>query len=244
MPPQAAVIVADAHLGDPRAQKADTFHQFLASVPQIADHLVINGDLFDFWFEYRSVISRSAFPTLAALAELRGAGIELTVIGGNHDRWGGGFWATELGGAFYRDSVEMELAGWKALVAHGDGVAEQHLGGRVMHAITRHPLTAAGFRLVHPDLGYALVRRMSRFLARSTRAPDVLDQASEAQKTHAEGLLKTREDLELVVMAHTHHPALVRVGKGRWYLNPGAWMEQRCFALVTPEGPELCRFGG
>ncbi len=208
----------------------------------MANHLVINGDLFDFWFEYRSVISRSAFPTLAALAELRGAGVELTVTGGNHDRWGGGFWAVELGGTFYKESVEVELAGWKALVSHGDGVGEEHLGGRVMHAITRHPLTAAGFRLLHPDLGYALVRRMSRFLARSTRAPDVVDQVAEAQKTHAERLLKARPDLDLVVMAHTHHPALVPAGKRRWYLNPGPWMGERCFALVTPEGPELRRF--
>ncbi len=162
VPPNAAVIVADAHLGDPREQDADSFHRFLDSVPQLANHIVINGDLFDFWFEYRSVISRSAFPTLAALAKLRSAGVELTVTGGNHDRWGGGFWATELGGAFYRDSAEVELVGWKALVTHGDGVGEEHVAGRIMHAITRHPLTAAGFRLVHPDLGYGLAEPAPR----------------------------------------------------------------------------------
>jgi UDP-2,3-diacylglucosamine pyrophosphatase LpxH len=84
---------------------------------------------------------------------------------------------------------------------------------------------------------------MSRFLAGRTRVSEVLDRAAEAQKTHAQQLLAARPDLHLVVMAHTHRQALEQVDAGRWYLNSGPWMEERCFAVVTPEGPELRRFG-
>jgi len=40
---------------------------FLATLPGRASSLVIVGDLFDFWFEYRTAIPRRVFPTLAVL---------------------------------------------------------------------------------------------------------------------------------------------------------------------------------
>jgi len=89
-------VLADAHLGGVPDAVASALHAFLDTVPRAGDHLVINGDLFEFWFEYDSVIPRRAFPTLARLAAARDRGVRLTVTGGNHDRWGRGFWQREL----------------------------------------------------------------------------------------------------------------------------------------------------
>lgn len=242
MPADAAVIVADAHLGEPAAPPAEAFRRFLAIVPDIAGHLVINGDLFDFWFEYRSVIPRHAFETLAALRALRHEGVVLTVTGGNHDRWGGSFWTRELGATFHARSVELTLAGFRALVSHGDGVTEQRLGARAVHAVIGHPLTAATFRLLHPDVGYRLAGGLLRLLGERHRDPEVLDRAADAQRRHARELLGARQELDLVVLGHTHRPILERVEPGRWYLNPGAWVDGMRYAIVTRSGPELRAF--
>jgi UDP-2,3-diacylglucosamine hydrolase len=86
------VIVSDAHLGPRTPEVTATFLRFLAAVPSLGTTLVVNGDLFEFWFEYGSVIPRRAFPVLSGLRRLRDAGVELAVTGGNHDRWGGAFW--------------------------------------------------------------------------------------------------------------------------------------------------------
>ncbi len=237
----AAIVVSDAHLGQAPPVVTEAFHAFLRSLPNRAFHLVINGDLFDFWFEYRTVIPRSAFRTLAALAAVRDAGTRVTVIGGNHDRWGGSFWERELGASFHRHGVELSLAGWRALVAHGDGM-ERNLSSRVLQALTRFPLTPRVFRWIHPDLGLRMVKRFSGQVAGDTRRAHVLASSAAQQSAYATNLLATRPELDLVVFGHTHRPVLESMGERRWYANPGAWMEGFRYLEITEAGPVLQQF--
>lgn len=237
-----AVIVSDVHLGYAPPAVDDAFRAFLERVPDLGEHLVVNGDLFEFWFEYREVIPRRAFPTLEALGRVRRAGVQLTVTGGNHDRWGGAFWRDELDAAFHRDSVELELAGHRTLVTHGDGIGDQQWSARALHAVVGHPVTARLFRLLHPDLGFGLVRRLSPLLAGKTREEEVVRRYAAAQAAHARRLLAERPDLALVVMGHTHRAALEEPAPRRWYLNPGAFAEGMCYAVVERDGPRLERF--
>jgi UDP-2,3-diacylglucosamine hydrolase len=238
VPSETVYVLADAHLGK-APQAAAALHQFLAAVPVAGDHVVINGDLFEFWFEYGSVIPRAPFATLAQLASLRGHGVRLTVTGGNHDRWARGFWEREVGASFHRGAAELSLAGWRAYIAHGDGLAERRLTARLLHAVTRHPLTAAAFRWIHPDVGYRLVERLSGVLGEQPRTASELEQAAAAQRAWATALLERRADLDLVIMGHTHRAALVAAGARRWYLNPGAWMDGFRYAVIGADGPEL-----
>jgi UDP-2,3-diacylglucosamine pyrophosphatase LpxH len=45
-------------------------------------------------------------------------------------------------------------------------------------------------------------------------------------------------------MGHTHRPALAELAPGRWYLNPGAWMDGLCYATAGAGTVELRRFRG
>jgi UDP-2,3-diacylglucosamine hydrolase len=236
------VIVSDVHLGHAPPEVADAFRRFLERVPDLGEHLIVNGDLFEFWFEYREVIPKRAFPTLEALGRVRRAGVQLTVTGGNHDRWGGRFWRDELDAAFHAGGVELELAGHRALVSHGDDVPDERWSARALHAVVRHPVTAGLFRLLHPDLGFALVRRLSPMVSGKSRDRAIVRQHAEAQSEHARRLLQERTDLGLVVLGHTHRAVLEQVSPGRWYLNPGAFAEGMCYAVVEREGPRLERF--
>lgn len=242
MPTQSTtVVVSDAHLGQQGNRTRDAFHRFLRAVPELGQHLLINGDLFEFWFEYRHVIPRSAFATLSILSEIREKGVRLTVTGGNHDRWGLDFWSSELGAEFHTGHIRMELSGWQAWVAHGDGVAELDSSGRILHKITRHPLTAATFRLLHPDLAISIVNRLSNRLAARKRETLAI-RAAAAQTEFARTLLQREPDVDLVILGHTHRPALEALEDGRWYFNPGAWMEGHRYGVVTQDGPELRTF--
>src|SRR5918996_1722766 len=236
------VVVADAHLGQvPRATEA-AFHAFLDAVPDLGQSLVINGDLFDFWFEYASVIPRKHFATAAWLGALRARGVPITFVGGNHDRWGGPFLTRDLGIAFHGGEADLELAGRRAFVAHGDGLTEQHWSGALMHRITRHPLTIAAFRALHPTVGFWIADKLSGRLADNTKDKAVLDRAAVAQRDYARALLERRADLDLVILAHTHRPALDVLPDGRAYLNPGAWLDGGRYAIVTKDGVELKQF--
>jgi UDP-2,3-diacylglucosamine hydrolase len=149
-----------------------------------------------------------------------------------------------LGATFNPDGAHLDVAGWRAFVAHGDGLTERHAAARLMHRVTRWPVTAWAFRWIHPDLGIRLVDAMSGRLADRTRDSRALDEASAAQARFAEKLLSDHAELDPVILGHTHRAALVRVGGERWYLNPGAWMAGGCYALVTGDGPRLCTEGG
>ncbi len=239
-----AVVVSDAHIGYGPAEVEASFCRFLERVPDLAEHLIVNGDLFEFWFEYRSVIPKQAFRTLAGLAAVRRAGVRLTVTGGNHDRWGGEFWEREVGAEFHRDAVELELGAMRSLIRHGDGVVETRWSARAFHALVRHPLTTGVFRLLHPDAGFAVVRRMSPHLAGKEQQSSERTRAARRQEQYARALLLERADLDLVVLGHTHVACLVAPSEGRWFLNPGAWNEGCHYARITPDGPVLEVFNG
>jgi len=236
------IVVADAHLGQVPPATAAAFHAFLHQVPQPGDHLLINGDLFDFWFEYRAVIPRKHFATVAKLQAVRARGIPITFVGGNHDRWGGDFLRKDLGIAFYAGDAELDLAGRCAFVTHGDGLTEQHWSGALMHRVLRNPVTIALFRVLHPTIGFWIADLFSRHLADNTRDRAVLDRASAAQRKWAADLLERRPDLSLVIMAHTHRPVVDQRPDGRAYLNPGAFLDGGRYAVVTSERIELKRF--
>ena len=240
--PSRVVVVADAHLGQAAPAVTTAFASFLDAVPSLGDALLIDGDLFDFWFEWGRVIPRRHFAIVAQLHRLRARGIPITLIGGNHDRWGGDFFTRDLGIAFHGGEAELTIAGRAAFVAHGDGLTEQHWGAKVMHRVTRHPLTVRVFRSLHPDIGFWIADKMSRHLADSTRDRAVLDRAARAQAEYAKALLKRRPELQLVILAHTHRPRLEQLPDGRAYLNPGAWLDGYRYAVVTSDAVELKTF--
>jgi len=242
VPASRVVVVADAHLGQVSDAVEKAFHAFLDAVPTSGDALLINGDLFAFWFEYRAVIPRKHFATVARLQALRARGIPITFIGGNHDRWGGEFLTRDLGIAFYGDQAELDVAGRRAFVAHGDGLTEQHWSGALLHRITRHPLTIAVFRALHPNLGFWIADQLLVKLADNTRDRAVLDRAARAQSQYARNLLARRPEVGLAILAHTHRPSLETLPDGRVYLNPGAWLDGYRYAVVTQETVELKTF--
>src|SRR5205807_2570431 len=82
------------------------------------DALLINGDLFDFWFEYRPVIPRRHFGTMAKLQSVRARDVAGTLAGGNHDRWGGEFHTKDVSIAFHAGQAETDVPGRRPFVAH------------------------------------------------------------------------------------------------------------------------------
>lgn len=243
MPMERLVIVSDAHLGSVPERVEEAFLAFLDHVPAIGDGLLVNGDLFDFWFSYKRVIPRAGIRVVAQLASLARR-LPVAMTGGNHDRWGGSFWENDLGIRFGAQELRLPLGGGTVLAVHGDGVAEAHWRGRLMHRISKHPLTSAVYHLLHPDIGIWLVDRMSGHLADSTSDAAGLDAAAVRQRTWAERRLAEEPEVTLLVMGHTHRPALTEPHPGQRYLNPGAWLDGLRYAVATESGVTLSQFPG
>jgi UDP-2,3-diacylglucosamine hydrolase len=206
-------------------------------MPAHASRLIINGDLFDFWFEYRSAIPRGHTRVLGALAELVDSGVPVLLMGGNHDWWGGSFLRDEIGVEFHQDPVTLDLLGRKVFLAHGDGVGGGDLGYKILRLILRGRLTRLAFRWLHPDVGAWVARRVSHTEERSGEPLEKQLARTRFLENWAKGHLESNPELYLVALGHTHIPVLQEVFPGRYYLNSGDWLVNRSYGVVEAERP-------
>ncbi len=239
MLPAPCYVFSDAHIG---AAPPDTERQllsFLRGLPRDAKSVVINGDLLDFWFEWKRVVPRPALRVLGEVARLVDTGIPVLWIAGNHDCWGGAVLREDIGATYHVGPWRGSLAGWDTLLEHGDGLrAVEDRPYRRLRAVLRHPLSVRLFRWIHPDWSSWLALRSSH-TSRNMRPRD----GGEGLARVAEARLAGADAPELLVFGHSHVKALERV-QGRVFANPGAWMDAPTFLRVIPERIELCRWTG
>jgi UDP-2,3-diacylglucosamine hydrolase len=238
---QTLVVVSDAHLGVTPPAVEEALLAFLDAVPTLGDSLLVNGDLFDFWFSYSRVVPRRGFLVAAALARLARR-LPVLMVGGNHDRWGGDLWSRDLGLQFDPHRLTFTLGRLKVAAIHGDGLTEPRWRAILLHRLINHPVTSAVYRALHPDFGFRLVEMLSPRLGDHSSEPSRLEAAAAAQRAWADALFAREPDLGMVIMGHTHLPVLSRTAAGAIYLNPGAWFEGLRYAVATEQGAELRQF--
>jgi UDP-2,3-diacylglucosamine hydrolase len=156
--PSPCYVFSDTHLGATPGEVERRLLAFLRHLPERAGSLVINGDLFEFWFEWRHVIPRASFRVLSALADLVDSGIPVLWVAGNHDCWGGDVLRRDVGVDYHVGPWVGQLAGWNARIEHGDGLREvEDRKYRRLRSVLRHPASIWAFRhLLHPDFGSRL----------------------------------------------------------------------------------------
>ncbi|MEO6525591.1 MAG: UDP-2,3-diacylglucosamine diphosphatase [Gemmatimonadaceae bacterium] len=239
-------IISDVHLGHASADTERMLISFLRALPERAGSLLINGDLFEFWFEWKSVVPRSSVRALAALMDLRDAKVPVHMLAGNHDCWGGDV-LREAGVNFQFGPWSGELGGWNARVEHGDGLRKKEdRGYRALRHVLRNRLAIRAFGALHPDLASRLAMGSSS-ASRNYQPRD----AGRGLRTVAETMLAADPSLELLVYGHSHVSALERMPTGNVYANAGSWLDTPTFLVVTPgrialrtwtgstEGPDL-----
>ena len=233
-------FASDIHLGAVPPETERAFVRWLMYTADCASELIINGDLFDFWFEYGSVIPGGHTRTLGALAELVDGGLPVTLMGGNHDWWGGRFLTEDVGLTFQAGPLVRELAGSRTFIAHGDGLGRGDLPYRVLQALVRSRGARWLFRWLHPDLGAGLASRISRTEARTGKSSAAAEARSEVLYEWALEKLAAEADLDLIVLGHAHIPLVHEAAPNRFYVNLGDWVSHRSYlALRRGERPSL-----
>jgi UDP-2,3-diacylglucosamine hydrolase len=227
-------IASDVHLGAVPPETERIFVGFLDHAGQDASTMLINGDLFDFWFEYGEVIPGKHFRVLAAMSELVDAGVRVILMGGNHDAWGGRFLREEVGVEYHTGMLRTQLGGRNALIAHGDGLGKGDFRYRALKTVVRSRLVIGLFRAIHPEVGLRIARGVSRTDTRQD------DDAMRGRAKFLEdwGAARLREDDQLgfVVCGHAHFPACVRVASGQYYLNAGDWIRHNTYIVINAQG--------
>mgnify|MGYP004448861005 CR=1 FL=1 len=222
-----AVFISDAHLGvNPPgsvSNREERLVQFLDSLRGVASHVVIVGDLFEFWYEYNDYVCRNHFDLYFALKNLVDSGTEVHLLQGNHDFAYGNFFPKSMGVQVHKQVV-LEIQGKRVFFRHGDGVAKSDRGYRFFRRILDFPLIRFLFRQIHPDWGMAL----ARFVGKSSRkvGEDRLINMDE-YLGWADSMLK-KDRCDICVFGHTHLSGIWKVKNG-FAASPGEWIKKPTF---------------
>ncbi len=241
----AVYFISDVHLGlespDEEAAKEARLIQHLRRFAADAERLYIAGDLFDFWFEYRHAIPSDGLEVLAVLRELVNSGVKVHYLAGNHDFALGSYIRDTIGCVVHLQPTEAVCGDIRFFLHHGDGLAENDLGYRILKKVLRSPVSQALWRLVHPDFGFGLARRVSHASRGYTTDRDYgtgarMDEALE--RFAAEGY-------DFLVMGHTHVAEVRPITDTTTYVNLGTWVgggspyarfEEGVLEVVRPDG--------
>lgn len=239
MLPSPCHVISDVHLGAAPEVVERALLGYLRDIRGRARSLVINGDLFDFWFEWKRVIPREGFRVLAALADLRDDGVKLVWVAGNHDCWGGDFLQRELGVEYLLGAWTGTAAGWRTRFEHGDGLRPvEDRPYRALRRVIRHPASIWLYGRLHPDFA-------SRLASGSAEASRHLQRPRDdgaGLRAVADDRLAAEPALELLVYGHSHVAALERMPGGGVYGNAGSWLFDPTYLEITPEEIALLRW--
>jgi UDP-2,3-diacylglucosamine hydrolase len=238
--PKPVYLASDIHLGATPPDQERAFFAWLEHAAAESSRIVINGDLFDFWFEYRSGPTRGHDRILSLLRKIVAGGVPITLMAGNHDFWGGSYLTDEIGVEFLREPVVRDFAGHRTLLAHGDGLGRGDLGYRLVKPLLRSAITRGAFAMLPPALGDRVAGRASRTDARwGAPNPRQIERARALEEWARDRLLRDPA-LDLVALGHAHVPSAVEIEPGRWYVNSGDWVFRSTYVvLATGRAPAL-----
>ena len=228
----ALYIFSDAHLGssnvDKESRKVANIERLFRMVCADGDRLVILGDLFDFWFEYKTAIPKDHFRVVRLLGDLRDRKIAIDYVSGNHDFWMDDFFDKQLGLHVHRDAFDIEYEGKKLHLIHGDGLAKKDRGYRFLKKILRNRFNIWLYRKLPVDWAIPLAKAVSgssrEYTSRRDHsfAPDYRQYATD----------KLAAGYDIVVIGHLHIPVYAEIDGGI-YINTGDFIHHFSYAKLT-----------
>lgn len=227
-------ILSDIHLGAEPSFATPNRKKILLELLrswQGGGAVLLVGDIFEFWMEYRDYIAKEHFDFLCALRELAQSGTEVHYLAGNHDFELGSFFSDSLGILCHpTGQADFEFFGKKMLIGHGDGWAKSDWKYRIVRKIIRHPLSGFAFRLLHPDWGMAL----ARYVGSSSREHGMDEKIPFGEyEEYAQELLKM--DYSAVIHGHLHHRRLKKIEQGIYAVN-GSWLNGLHWTEISATG--------
>lgn len=223
-------FLSDVHLGFKNSEreqlKRKKLQAFLNHIQKDARELYILGDLFEFWFEWIHVIPKYWSGVLHQFRKMTEAGINIHLIAGNHDFYMGEYLQKEIGLECHSDSLEFTVNRKHFFIAHGDGLARNDRGYRLLKRIIRNPVSISLFRTLIPaDLGIQLAKWTS-VSSRNLMSRKKFFWEEEYFK-FAE--TKFGQGFDYVILGHLHIPQ-IRESAGKTYVNCGDWIQSFSYA--------------
>ena len=228
-------FASDNHLGAPTpeasAPREKRFVQWLSEIQQDAAALFLLGDLFDFWFEYKTVVPKGFVRVLGKLAEMADAGIPIHFFVGNHDLWMLDYLEKEVGIKVHYQPKEFTFNDRLFFIGHGDGLGPEDKGYKRMKKIFINPFFQWCFRWLHPDLGLRLGHYLSVKNKLISGEEDAIFLGEDKEWLAQYAKRKYNEKArDYFVFGHRHIPLDIAINDQARYINLGDWITHFTYA--------------
>jgi len=235
-------FISDLHLGA-RALKDNRerellFVDWLQSIRSDAAMLVILGDYFDFWFEYKKVVPKGFVRSLGALATICDSGIPVHFFTGNHDIWAFDYLSEEVGMQVHHDNLTMDLLGKKFFLSHGDDLGKKDFGYQLIKNFFHNRLAQWAFAKIHPDLSFRLAHYWSKKSRLSYKNGDKkLRSIQEEEQYLFAKSIEEKEHFDYFIFGHRHIVLNTPISENSRLIILGDWI--RKFSYGVFDGKEF-----
>jgi UDP-2,3-diacylglucosamine hydrolase len=240
-------FASDFHLGVPdketSLEREKRVIAWLDMAKKDAEEIYLLGDVFDFWFEYKTVVPRGFVRLLGKLAELTDSGIKVHYFTGNHDMWVFDYLPKELNIPVYKKPVQRKINGKKFFIGHGDGLGPGDYGYKFIKKVFASPVSQWLFARLHPNFAIGIGNYWSRKSRISTGGDDkkFLGEENEWLAIYAKEVLQ-KEHYDYFIFGHRHLPLDLKVGENSRYINLGEWVNYNTYAVFDGEDLKLLEY--
>ena len=244
LPGKKIYFLSDFHLGAPdfksSLEREKKIVRFLDIAMQDAAAIFIVGDLFDFWYEYRTVVPKGYTRILGKMASITDSGISMYFFVGNHDMWMKGYFEKELNIPVYFEPKIFEFNNKKFYIGHGDGLGPGDHGYKFIKKIFRNPICQWLFGILPPAIGVGIANYMSRSSRAATGQTDArfLGEENEWLITYSKEVLQ-QQPFDYFIFGHRHLPIDFQLTENSRYINLGDWIKYDSYAVFDGSQLEL-----
>jgi len=244
-------FITDFHLGVPTLEDSQMREKklivFLDSIKESCEELFLMGDLFDFWFEYKTVIPRGHVRLLGKLADFIDSGIPVHLFAGNHDLWTFSYLQEEIGIQVHREPEVMMLKGKKFFLVHGDGRGPGDKGYKFLKRVFECKFNQWLFRIIHPDFGIKIALKWShnhRVMKLEKEAKGNYYSEVEKTRLYNYALIEAEKDptIDFFVFGHQHKPMQYKIRNHAITTVVGNWLRDFTYAEFDGEEMKLLKY--
>ena len=236
---QKIYFASDFHLGipdhDSSLQREKMLVSWLDQVKKDAAEIFLMGDVFDFWFEYKTVVPKGFIRLLGKLAQITDEGIPIHLFTGNHDIWAFEYLQKEVNITLHRHPEIRKMMGKDFYLAHGDGLGPGDNGYKFLKKVFSNRFNQFLFRWLHPDLG----AKMGLYFSGKSRLANMIKDEKkenlnriedEMLYKYASGLVENGVKADYFIFGHRHRPIEVGLNNGCIMIILGDWLTNFTYA--------------
>lgn len=245
-PVKKTYFLSDAHLGSKsHADSVETEQKlcrWLDFARKDARAIYLLGDIFDYWFEYRTVVPRGFTRLLGKLSEITDSGVEVHFFIGNHDIWVTDYLQTECGLIVHREPLIADIAGKKFFIAHGDGLGDESVWFNLLRKLFHNKLLRRCFAAIHPRWTIPLAHAWSGGSREKGGMQEFMGEEKEFLIRFAKQEISRTPDIDFFVFGHRHILLDFPLNEKSRVINIGDWIRHFSYALFDGEEMRLEKF--